>query len=124
MPGGSYAQNLLLAYQLQGSTATRVTAWSVGLSLGSPSQASLSEVGTGSGYARKAATFKSLAANTFVNSPAISFAAFSSAATISGAFVVNDAGSLLLFGTLGAATAVVAGSIGSFAASALTVLLV
>ncbi len=123
MSAGTYAENIMLAYGLLGATASRATAWSVGLSLGVPHEGTLSEVAAGSGYTRKAATFKSLAANTFVNSPAVNFGPFSSIATMSGAFVVDQNGSLLLYGTLSAATAVAVGSSASFAASALTVIL-
>ena len=123
MSAGSYAQNLLLQYLLLGSTGTRVTTWSVGLSLGSPSQASLSEVGAGSGYARKAVVFLSSNINTFTNTAAITFGAFSTSATMSGCFVVDSAGDLLLFGTLSPATAPAATSVAVFASGALKVVL-
>ncbi len=122
MSAGSFAQNLMLAYGLVGATATRVTAWSVGLSLGSGlTEGTLSEVAAGSGYTRKAVVFASSVANTFTNTAAVTFGAFSSAATMRGIFVVNDAGSLLLYGTLSPATAVAAGSTGIIASGALKV---
>ncbi len=113
----------MLAYGLLGATASRATSWSVGLSLGVPHEGTLSEVAAGSGYSKKAVTFKSIAANTFVNSPAFLFGPFSSSANMSGCFVVDQNGSLLLYGTLATATAVAVGSSASFAASALTVVL-
>jgi hypothetical protein len=123
MSAGSFAQNLLLQYGLIGATATRVTAWSVGLSLGSPKEGTLSEIAAGSGYVRQPIGFASSVANTFTNSAAVSFAAFSSNATVSGIFVVNNAGSLLLYGTLSPATAIARGSIGVIASGALKVAL-
>jgi hypothetical protein len=123
MPAGTFAENVLLQYALLGATASRVTTWSVGLSLGSPKEGTLSEVGAGSGYARAAAGFASQNANTFTNTAAVTYAAFSSNATISGAFVTNSAGSLLLFGTLSPATAVAKGSVASFASGGLKVVL-
>ncbi len=123
MAGGTYAEHMMLNFWLLGDTASRATSWSVGLSLGVPHEGTLSEVAAGSGYARTAVVFKSIAANTFVNSPAFKFGAFSSSANMSGAFVVDQNGSLLLYGTLATATAVAAGSSASFAASALTVVL-
>ena len=124
MPGGTYAENLLLQYGLIGATATRVTSWSVGLSLGSPKEGTLSEIGAGSNYARQAVGFASSVVNTFTNSAAVTFGAFSSNATVSGIFVVNGAnGSLLLFGTLSPATAIARGSVGVIASGALKVAL-
>ena len=123
MPAGSLGQNEMLAYLLLGSTGSRPTAWTVGLSLGSPTQAALSEVGAGSGYTRQLVTFKSSNVNTFTNSVAIKFGPFSSVATISGCFILDQNGSLLLYGTLSAATAVAVGSSASFPAGSLRVAL-
>ncbi len=123
MPAGSYAENLLLQYLLLGSTATRVTTWTYGLSLGSPSQASLSEVGAGSGYTRKEVFGAfALSGSTVNNIGAVGFGPFSSVATISGVFMVSG-GNLLLYGTLSPVTAVAVGSSAQFASAALKITL-
>lgn len=125
MSAGSFAENLLLQYGLLGATATRVSAWSVGLSLGSGlTEGTLSEIAAGSGYARQAVGFASSAVSLFTNSAAVTFGAFSSNATVRGIFVVNDAGSLLLYGTLSPATAIARGSVGVIASGALKVTLI
>ena len=124
MSAGSFAQNLLLQYGLLGATATRVSAWSVGLSLSSTlTEGTLSEIAAGSGYARQAVAFASSVVNTFTNTAAVTFGVFSSNNTVRGIFVVNDAGSLLLYGTLSPATAIARGSVGIIASGALKVTL-
>ncbi len=123
MSAGSFAQNLMLQYGLLGATATRVTAWTVGLSLGSPKEGTLSEVAAGSGYTRKAVAFASSNVSNFTNTAAVTFGAFSSIATMSGLFVVDNNGSLLLYGTMSSGIAVAAGSTGIFASGALKVAL-
>jgi hypothetical protein len=121
MSAGTYAENMLLQYALLGATASRATAWTVGISLGVPAQGTLSEVGAGSGYARKAVGFASSVANTFTNTAAVTFGAYSSAANATGLFVVDQNGSLLVYGTLSPVTTIRAGSVGVIASGALKV---
>ncbi len=125
MAAGTYAENMLLAYMLQGATAQRVTVWSVGLSLSSTlTEGTLGEVAAGSGYARQPVTFQASAVSIYTNTAAVTFGAFSSNATIRGIFVVSSPGSLLCYGTLSPATAVARGSIGVIASAALKVTLI
>ncbi len=123
MPAGSFAENLLLQYGLIGATATRVTTWSVGLTRGSPQPGTLSEIAAGSGYTRSAIGFASSNVNTFTNTAAVTFGAFSSNDTVSGIFIVDSAGDLLLYGTVSPATAIVRNSVGIIASGALKVTL-
>ena len=123
MPAGTFAENLLLQYGLLGATATRVTTWSVGLSLGSPTQGTLSEIAAGSGYARSAIGFASSNVNTFTNTAAVTFGAFSSNASVSGIFVTDSAGDLLLYGTLSPTTNIQKNSVGVIASGALKIVM-
>lgn len=124
MSAGTYAENMLLQYLLLGNTASRATAWSVGISLGAPAQGTLSEVGAGSGYTRQAVGFASSVANTFTNTAAVTFGAYSSGGiNASGIFVLDQNGSLLAYGTLSPVTTIRAGSTGIIASGALKVTL-
>jgi hypothetical protein len=104
----AYAEPLMLGYLLKGATATVPAAWGVGLSLGSPTAASGSEIASGTGIVRQGATFSSAASNTFTNANAMTFGAVNAAATITGIDVFDtlpasytaNAGNLLVFGTL------------------------
>jgi hypothetical protein len=66
----TYAENFLLAYLLLGATATRPTAWGIGLSLASPTSVSGSEIASGTGIVRSSGQFSSANINTFVNTVA------------------------------------------------------
>jgi hypothetical protein len=80
----------------------------IGLSLGSPTSVSFSEVATGSGYTRQSMVFAAAltpaGSASASNSTIASFGTFSSSAVLSGMFIAdsvsNAAGSMLWFGTL------------------------
>jgi hypothetical protein len=101
---GAYAS--MLDWSLKTSSIATPANLFVGLSLGSPTTVSFSEVGTGSGYARQSMAFAAAAvpasSASASNSTAASFGTFSSSAVISGIFladsVSNAAGSMLWYG--------------------------
>lgn len=102
----AYAEKFLLDYVLLGSTATRPVAWGVGVSLGTPTSVSASEIATGSGATRQGATFGAAAspAGTSSNVNAMTFGPFSAGATVQGLIVLDTAiatgGNLLWYGQL------------------------
>ena len=108
----AYAGALLLNFLLNAQTATRPTAWGVGLSLGSPTSVSGSEITTGSGYARASATFPAASTpGSATNGTAMTYGPFSGAASISGANLWDtvlslNSGNLLMEGLLATARTV------------------
>ena len=46
----AYAEKLALDFLLNAQSATRPTAWGLGVSLGVPTSVSMSEIATGSGF--------------------------------------------------------------------------
>lgn len=88
-----FSAKVMLDYDLTGSTATRPTSWSVGLSLGAPTSVSASELATGSGANRQIVTFgAALTTGTASNANAMTFGPFSAAATVQGLQVWDTSG--------------------------------
>jgi hypothetical protein len=83
-----YLSKALLDWSLGGATPTRPAAWGIGLSLGSPTSVSGSEITTGSGYARQTGIFGAAgtptSSGTGSNNSACTFGPFSGAASVSG----------------------------------------
>jgi hypothetical protein len=128
----AFAGKLMLDFVLNAQTATRPTAWGVGLSLGVPSSTSGSEIGSASigGYTRQNASFAAASTpGTCTNATAMTFGPFSNAASITGLQIWNtttntvDIGSLLWYGTLTTARTVGVGDSLVVASGALTVTL-
>lgn len=82
----AYAAKAILDWSLGGATPTRPGAWAFGLSLGSPTSVSGSEITTGSGYARQTGIFAAAASpgGSATNASACTFGPFSGAASVSG----------------------------------------
>ena len=105
---GQWAEKNMLDWVLGGATPTRPTTWWIGLSLGSPTSVSGSEVGAGSGYSRATASFGAAATpaglGSASNTLACTFGSFASSGTISGLFVADasTSGNILWFGLLSA----------------------
>jgi hypothetical protein len=105
---GLGAYKSMLDWSLKTSSIATPAAMFTGLSLGSPTTISFSEVGTGSGYARQAVTFAPAAtpagSASASNSLAVTYGTFSSSAVISGIFLADSvssaAGSMLWYGTV------------------------
>lgn len=125
----TYAENMLLQYLLLGSTATRAVAWGVGLSLGSPTSVSASEIASGTGVVRSSGLFSSAAINTFINTVANTYGPVNAAGSYSGIVVLDslpasytaNQGNLLLYGLLATARTVGSGDSLVLASSALTI---
>jgi hypothetical protein len=83
----------MLDWALTTGSPTRPAAWFGGLSLGSPTSVSNSEIGTGSGYTRQTTNFAAAgtpaSSGTTINTVAMTFGPFSSAQSVSGLFI-ND----------------------------------
>jgi hypothetical protein len=103
---GVYAQKAMLDWVLGGATPTQPAVRAVGLSLGTPSSVSGSDVSAGSGYSRQAAQFGAAAspAGSASNTNAMTFGPFSSAASVVGAQLWDNtaigSGNMLWYGTL------------------------
>jgi hypothetical protein len=126
---GTYAENFLLAYLLLGATATRPAAWGIGLSLGSPTSVSGSEIASGTGIVRSSGQFVSVNANTFSNSVANTYGPVNAAGSYSGIVIMDslpasytaDQGHLLMGGLLATARTVGSGDSLVLAVGGLTV---
>ena len=126
---GTFAQNFLLSYLLQGSTATRPAAWGIGLSLGSPSSVSGSEIASGTGVVRQTGVFASSNINTFTNTNANTYGPANAAGSYSGIDVFDslpasytaDQGHLLCYGLLSTARTVGSGDSLVLASGALAI---
>jgi hypothetical protein len=105
-----------------------------GLSLGTPTSVSMSEVGTSSGYTPQSITMSSVAASGTVasNANAMTFGPFSSAKTIFGGVIKDtlvasasngNKGNLYFFGLLNSSVVLASGDTITFAAGALTITL-
>ncbi len=113
----TYAENFMLAYLLLGSTATRPTAWGIGLSLASPTSVSGSEIASGTGVVRSTGVFASQAVNTFTNNAANTYGPVNAAGSYSGIDIFDslpasytaDQGHLLMYGLLATARTVGSG---------------
>jgi hypothetical protein len=105
---GLYAMKNMLDWSLKAAAPATPAGVFIGLSLGVPSSAASSEVGTGSGYTRQSMAFAGAAtpagSASASNSTAVTFGTFSSSAVLSGMFVADtvssNAGSMLWYGTL------------------------
>ena len=130
---GAYLARLILNVTLK-NTASNASAATLGLglSLGTPTSVSMSEVGTSSGYTPQSVTFSSVGASGTIasNANAMTFGPFSSAKTIFGAFVKDtlsasasngNKGNLYFFGTLSSSVVLAAGDTITWAAGALTI---
>lgn len=99
----------LLDYALKGDTSVKAAAWAVGLTIGSPSSVSGSEIATGCGYTRQTATFVAAAspAGSASNSVAMTFGPFSTGCTVSGLHVWDTSaatsGNMIFYGLLATA---------------------
>lgn len=126
-----YATKALLDWVMGGASPTRPTAWGVGLSLGSPTSVSGSEITTGSGYARQTAnTFAAAdtptSSGTATNTTNMTFGPFSSACSISGIQIWDtvlslNSGNMLWYGLLTTARTLIAGDLLVVNSGALTV---
>lgn len=121
---GSYAENLLLNYVNNAQAVTRPTTWYVGLSLGSPTSVSGSEMANNSGYTRQTVTIAAATGGTCSNANAITFGTFQTAYSISGIQIWDTQGStntgnMLWYGLLSAARTVASGDSLVIAAGAL-----
>ncbi len=126
----AYAEKLVLDWLLGGAAATQPTTRAVGLSLGSPTSTSGSEIVSTYGYTRLTAGFAAAASpgGSAFNNTALTFGPFTTAASISGIGVWDtlsgqtvNAGNLLWYGLLSVARTVASGDSLVIATSALTV---
>lgn len=120
----SYAENAMLNWVNNATAVTRPTTWQVGLSLGSPTTISGSEITTGVGYTRQSVTFAAATNGTASNANAITFGTFNTAMSISGiqiwdTLLTLNSGNLLWYGLLSAARTVASGDSLVIAAGAL-----
>jgi len=124
-----YTENLALTYLFTTGSATRPTAWYVGLFTAAPSDTGGGTEVSGSGYARvvTGTISGSGTATTFTNAAAIEFAAASGGnwGTIgwAGIFTASTGGTLLAWAPLTTAKAINDGDIFRIPASSLTITL-
>jgi hypothetical protein len=110
-----YCSKLLLDYVLLGASPVRPSNNSVGLSVGTPTSAAASEIGTGSGYARQNPGFGAAdtAGQSASNASAMTFGPFSAGCTVAALQIWNTnastGGSHMLFGQLATARTLGAG---------------
>ena len=121
----SYAENLGLNFLLNAVAATRPTSWFAGLSLGSPTSVSGSEMANNSGYTRQSAQIAGATAGTCSNSVAMTFGPVSTAYSISGIQIWDTQGStntgnMLWYGLLSVARTLASGDSLVIAVGALT----
>jgi hypothetical protein len=125
-----YLTKAMLDWSLGGATPTRPGAWGIGLSLGSPTSVSGSEITTGSGYARQTGIFAAAgtptSSGTVTNASNMTFGPFSGACSISGiqiwdTILTLNSGSLLYMGLLTTARTLIIGDSLVLASGALTV---
>ena len=105
----TYAQKQLLDFWGGGASATAPTTRAIGLSLGTPTSVSASEMATGEGVTRQLVTYVAAAspAGSVSNSGAFTFGPFSSARTVIGLGGFDDgrsgSGNMWWYGTLATA---------------------
>lgn len=121
----SYGQNLGLNFLNNAVAATRPTSWFAGLSLGSPTSISGSEMANNSGYTRQSALIAGATAGTASNSVAMTFGPVSTAYSISGIQIWDTQGStntgnMLWYGLLSVARTLASGDSLVVAIGALT----
>ena len=122
---GSYAQNLMLNFVNNAVAATRPTSWFAGLSLGSPTSVSGSEMANNSGYTRQSAQIAGATSGTCSNSVAMTFGPVSTAYAISGIQIwdtqgSSNTGNMLWYGLLSVARTLASGDSLVIAIGALT----
>ena len=124
----AYAEKALLDWILGGASPSQPATRAIGLSLGSPTSTSGSEITTGSGYARQVATFGAAASpgGSATNNNAMTFGPFSGAASISGIQIWDtvltlNSGNMLWYGLLATARTVGVGDSLVIASGALTI---
>ncbi len=124
-----YTENLVLTYLFTTGSATRPTAWYVGLFTAAPSDTGGGTEVTGNGYARvvTGTISGSGTATTFTNAAAIEFAAASGGywGTIAwaGIFYASTAGNLLAWAPLTTSRVINDGDVFRIPASSLTITL-
>ena len=123
----AYLEKAALDWYLQGATPTRPAALAVGLSLGSPTSTSGSEIATTYGYTRQTIGFAAAASpgGSATNTNAATFS-FTTAASVSGiglwdTVLSANSGNLLQYGLLATARTVASGDSLVVASGALTV---
>ncbi len=130
----TYGANMMLRYLLIGNTAGIPAAWGIGLSVGSPSSVSGSEIASSpASVFRMTGAFSSANANTFINTVANTYGPILANSSISGIMVWDtyqgtaagsytaDAGNLLFYGTLTTPRTVISGDQLVLASSALRI---
>lgn len=124
----AYAEKAMLDWVLGGATPTRPAAWGIGLSLGSPTSISGSEITTGSGYARQTGIFGAAASpgGSATNGSAATFGPFSGAASVSGVQIWDtiltlNSGNMLWYGLLATARTIGVGDSLVMASGAMTI---
>ncbi len=126
---GAYAEKAMLDWVLGGATPTRPASWGVGLSVGTPTSVSGSEIATGSGYTRQVVAFAAAAspAGSASNTGAMTFGPFSTGCTVQALQVWDTtaatAGNMLWYGLLATARTLGAGDSLVINAGALTITL-
>src|SRR5215475_8305139 len=125
----AFNAKLLLDWNLGGAAATQPASRLVGLSKGTPSSVSGSEVGTGSGYARQTGLFSAAAspAGSASNTASMVWGPFSSSDAIQGIHIWDtisiSSGNMLWYGTIQTARTVLPGDTLVVAAGNLTLTL-
>lgn len=126
----AYAEKLMLDFALNGVTATRPTAWGIGLSYGTPSSVSGSEVTGDAGYARQTIQFDAASSPAGIcsNSISASWGPFSNSSVIRGIQVwdtvlSSNSGNMLWYGTLTTPRTVLPGDSLILASGALSIAL-
>lgn len=125
----AYAEKAMLDWVLGGAAPTRPTTWTIGLSVGTPTSVSASEIATGSGYTRQTVAFNAAAspAGSGSNAGAMTFGPFSSGCTVQALHVWDTSaatvGNMLWYGLLATARTLGAGDSLVINAGALTITL-
>lgn len=120
----SYAMNAALNWVNNAVAVTRPTTWAAGLSLGSPTSVSGSEMTTGIGYTRQQVAFAAATNGTCSNTAALTFGTINTAVSISGIQVWDtvltlNSGNMLWYGLLSVARTLQSGDSLVIAAGAL-----
>ena len=124
----SYAEVAMLNWVNNAVAVTRPTSWFAGLSLGSPTSTSGSEMANNSGYTRQTSQIAGATAGTCSNSVAMTFGPVSTAYSISGIQIWDTQGStntgnMLWYGLLSVARTLASGDSLVIAVGALTMTL-
>lgn len=128
---GQGAYKSMLDWSLKTSSIATPAALLVGLSLGVPTTAAFSEIGTGSGYTRQSISFAAAAtpasSASASNSNAATFGTISASAVINGIFLADSissgAGNMLWYGSVATPRTPLPGDTVSLAAGALAITL-